>query len=61
MDGQVSNVGQIIDDKYQIVRQLGQGGMGAVYEARHLGTGRRVAVKVIVSSLVQGADVLARF
>jgi serine/threonine-protein kinase len=39
---------QVIDGKYRIVRQLGEGGMGAVYEARNLGTGRRVAVKVIV-------------
>ncbi len=53
---------QIIDGKYQIVRQLGEGGMGAVYEARHLGTGRRVAVKVIVSeALMKSTDMVARF
>jgi serine/threonine protein kinase len=40
---------QVIDRKYQVVRLLGKGGMGAVYEARHLGTGRRVAVKVILN------------
>jgi eukaryotic-like serine/threonine-protein kinase len=53
---------QVIDGKYQIVRQLGEGGMGAVYEARHLGTGRRVAVKVIVSeALMKNSDMVARF
>ena len=54
--------GTVIDSKYQIVRQLGQGGMGAVYEAEHLGTGRKVALKVIVKEALQsGGDVVARF
>ncbi len=53
---------QVIDGKYQVVRLLGEGGMGAVYEARHLGTGRRVALKVIVSAeLAQSPDIVARF
>jgi serine/threonine-protein kinase len=52
----------ILDGKYQIVRQLGAGGMGAVYEARHRGTGRRVAVKVIATgSLTKNPEVLGRF
>jgi len=54
--------GTVIDSKYQIVRRLGQGGMGTVYEARHLGTGRRVALKVIVQEvLAGGGDILERF
>ena len=52
----------VVDAKYQVVRLLGQGGMGAVYEAQHLGTGRRVALKVIVPEALQsGSDVIARF
>ena len=52
----------VIDGKYQIVRQLGEGGMGAVYEAKHLGTNRRVAVKVISGDALQkGAGVIDRF
>ena len=39
---------RIIDGKYEILRQLGRGGMGVVYEARHLGTNRHVAVKEII-------------
>jgi serine/threonine-protein kinase len=54
--------GRTLDRKYELLRLLGQGGMGAVYEARHLGTGRRVAVKVIASeALQQSPDILARF
>ncbi|MGO8993821.1 MAG: serine/threonine-protein kinase, partial [Polyangiaceae bacterium] len=41
---------------------LGEGGMGAVYEARHLGTGRRLAVKLIVGeALAKSADIIRRF
>jgi eukaryotic-like serine/threonine-protein kinase len=39
--------GAIIEEKYRIVRQLGAGGMGAVYEAENLRIGRRVAIKVM--------------
>lgn len=52
---------QLIDEKYQIVRILGEGGMGAVYEARHTGTGRRVAVKVIIGEHVENEAIVARF
>jgi serine/threonine-protein kinase len=53
---------QIIDGKYQLVQKLGEGGMGAVYEARHRGTGRRVAVKLIAgASLAKNPEVVGRF
>ena len=54
-------IGHTIGGKYSIVRQLGEGGMGAVYEARHLGTGRRVAVKVITGELAGDAKLVERF
>ena len=54
--------GEVIGSKYEVLRQLGEGGMGAVYEARHLGTGRRVAVKVITAqALAVGAEAVTRF
>ena len=40
-------IGQIINGKYRIVRLLGEGGMGSVYEAVHEGLRSRVAVKAL--------------
>jgi hypothetical protein len=53
-------IGQTLDDRYAILRLIGQGGMGAVYEARHTGTNRRVAVKVILDAAMDSEQV-ARF
>ena len=39
--------GQIIDGKYRIVRLLGTGGMGAVYEGENVRIRRRVAIKML--------------
>jgi serine/threonine-protein kinase len=41
-------VGDVLDGRYQLLRGLGHGAAGAVYEARHLFTGRFVAVKVML-------------
>ena len=54
-------IGRTLDSRYAIVRLLGQGGMGAVYEARHTGTGRRVAVKIILGAGAKEAHQVARF
>lgn len=52
-------IGQTLDERYAILRLVGKGGMGAVYEARNVRTNRRVAVKVI--SGVMDQDHIARF
>src|ERR1039457_3098155 len=53
--------GIILDGKYRIEQLLGQGGMGAVFLATHLGTTRTVAVKVIVPRLAGQDEFLLRF
>ena len=52
---------ELLDDKYQIEQLLGQGGMGAVYRATHLGTKRTVAIKVIHPQLSTYDQFVARF
>lgn len=52
--------GDIIGN-YRIVRLLGTGGMGAVYEAVHTAIDRRVALKVIHEHLAHKTDTIARF
>ncbi len=47
--------------KYRIVRKLGAGGMGAVYEAVHTGLGRPVALKTLASRLAAEATARERF
>ena len=54
-------IGQIIDGKYRIERQLGKGGMGTVYLATHVGTERPVAVKVIAPQFMKRAEFIERF
>jgi serine/threonine protein kinase len=54
-------IGEILDAKYRIDKQLGAGGMGNVYLATHLGTTRVVAVKVIAPRWAEEPQFLARF
>lgn len=46
---------------YRILRKLGEGGMGAVYEAIHDAIQRRVAVKLLHAELARDAEFVGRF
>src|SRR6266852_4287476 len=54
-------VGQVLDDKYRLEHLLGQGGMGAVYLATHLGTERYVALKLIAPEFMRNPEFVERF
>ncbi|MBK8464446.1 MAG: serine/threonine protein kinase [Chloracidobacterium sp.] len=54
-------IGQVLDGKYQMTRELGKGGMGTVYLATHLGTERPVAVKIIAPQFMQRSEFVERF
>ncbi len=55
------NTGDVIDGKYRIVRLLGEGGMGAVFEGENTRIHRRVAIKVLHKSVAGQEDVVQRF
>ena len=59
MTGQM--IGRLLDGKYRLEELCGRGGMGAVYRALHVGTGRRVAVKVIAPELAGNREFIERF
>ncbi len=47
--------------RYRVVRQIGRGGMGAVYEAVHSDLEKRVALKVLLPSTASQTELVARF
>src|SRR5437867_5121612 len=67
VDGEVleddpsSFVNTVLDGQYQIEAMLGKGGMGAVYRARHILLGDRVAIKVLPPEMRSNTEWLRRF
>ena len=67
VDGEVleddpsSFVNTVLDGQYQIEAMLGKGGMGAVYRARHILLGDRVAIKILPPEMRNNAEWLRRF
>jgi len=53
--------GTSIGSRYEIVRLLGQGGMGAVYQAHDKELERQVAIKVIRADMAANPEILRRF
>ena len=54
-------IGQTLSGRYRIDRLLGEGGMGAVYEAEHTHMRKRLAVKVLHQEMSRLPEVVARF
>ena len=56
----VEIVGTTLADRYLVTKKIGQGGMGAVYEATHTLIGKRVAVKVLLEKYAQREAIVKR-
>ena len=55
------SIGQVVDGKYRIVKLLGQGAMGAVFEGDNVRIHRKVAIKVLHASVAARKDLVDRF
>jgi len=53
--------GSLLGERYEIIRLLGQGGMGAVYQAHDRELDRQVALKVIRGDMAANPEILRRF
>jgi tRNA A-37 threonylcarbamoyl transferase component Bud32 len=60
-DGAPTAIGMVLGEAYRLTREIGRGGMGAVYEGVHLRLNRRVAVKLMARELAMNTEALARF
>jgi len=54
-------IGQVLGKRYEVVRLLGQGGMGSVYEAVHCELDKKVAVKLLLPQIAENAEAYERF
>ncbi len=55
-----SLIGTVLAGRYEVLRRIGEGGMGAVYEGKHALIGKRVAVKVLLEKFHAKSDFVAR-
>lgn len=53
--------GAVLEGAYRVIRILGEGGMGTVYEGQQLRLNKRVAIKVMSRDLAANTEALARF
>ena len=56
-----SIVGLVLEDKYRVLREVGRGGMGVVYEAEHTLLGKRVAIKLMLEKYSEDTEAITRF
>jgi serine/threonine protein kinase len=53
--------GTLLEGKFRVTREIGRGGMAAVYEAENVDIGKRVAVKILAAELITSRIVRERF
>jgi eukaryotic-like serine/threonine-protein kinase len=60
LDRYATLTGKVLDDRYQVERRLGEGGMSYVYRASERGTGRAVALKILLPRLSRDPGAVER-
>ena len=61
MDSNDKYIGQLLDNRYEIIEKIGSGGMAVVYKARCHRLNRLVAIKILKDELSGDADFRRRF
>jgi serine/threonine-protein kinase len=56
-----SLIGTVVDNRYEVLSVIGEGGMGTVYQVRHKALGKRFALKALRKDLAADGEVAARF
>ncbi len=56
-----ARVGMIVGGSYRLLRVIGEGGMGSVYEAEHLRVPRKFAVKILKPEVASNQEMFDRF
>src|SRR4051812_14489364 len=54
-------VGRVIDNRYRVLRKIGEGGMGTVYAAEHVEIGKIVAIKILHPRYSTEQELVERF
>jgi serine/threonine protein kinase len=54
-------VNHVLADRYRLIKLIGEGGMGSVYQAEHITIGRKLAIKVLAPEYCDSPEVVARF
>ncbi|MFZ6178290.1 serine/threonine-protein kinase [Nannocystis pusilla] len=54
-------VGTVLADRYRLLKRIGEGGMGSVYQAEHITIGRKLAIKVLSPEYGDSPEIIARF
>ena len=52
-------IGKVLSERYRIVRKIGEGGMGAVYQAEHALIEKKIALKILFQDLTRRPDLIA--
>jgi serine/threonine-protein kinase len=54
-------IGQLVGDRYRVLRKIGEGGMGEVYLAEHIYIEKKVALKLLRAEVLSNQEAVARF